>query len=112
MLRILWFIITAASSLFVAFLEGFIWLGHGLKQFILIGGDAWRARPTLLSGTYRCPAGHLIDTDTVSECQACGFRYQGSLWRCANPECQAITPFTNCPTCALSLRNPWRWGRP
>ena len=91
----------------------------------VLGGLAWtalaaisdfvRARRALRGGVLHCPVGHEVATEgDTYECASCGYRYGGqhaSIWECGNVECQAITPFVSCPTCGLSCRNPYRWGR-
>jgi len=77
--------------------------------------DASKARHSLREGALTCPRGHSLVTegaDVVFSCAKCGFVYEdGSAWICSNPECQAVTPYINC-ACGLSVRNPFRWGRP
>lgn len=59
-----------------------------------------------------CPKGHELAQEGVFTCARCGFVYEGSVWICSNPECRAVTPYTNCIICGQSIRSPWRWGRP
>ncbi len=75
--------------------------------------DFGKARHRLSAGTLVCPRGHANPTEGgVYSCSSCGFVYAGSIWLCGNPECQAKTPFVHCVECGLSVRNPYRWGRP
>ena len=85
------------------------------RRSTLVLYDLGKARRRLSGGTLTCPRGHAIVTegaDVAFCCTKCGFVYAGgSAWICGNPECQAITPYINCE-CGLSVRNPYRWGRP
>ena len=115
-------ILAALARLLVAILlvaaEGVFWLRHGLREVRLFIRDALAGRRALADGTLRCPRGHTVFPveDEMYECASCGFRYEvgegRSIWECPNVECGATTPFVHCPTCWLSVRNPWRWGRP
>lgn len=91
-----------------------LWTLYSVGRMLAIGSDAARVPLRLPGGVLRCPAGHAIPTegaDQTYQCAGCGFVYRGgSVWVCANPECGATTPYTNCPTCGLSVRNPYRWG--
>jgi hypothetical protein len=79
---------------------------------ILIGAiDFLSARYRMRGGALHCPDGHVIPLEGVFECSSCGFRYRGSGLVCGNVECRAHTPYVNC-SCGLSVRNPYRWGRP
>lgn len=76
--------------------------------------DFARARRALRGSVLHCPVGHEVATEGGTyECSSCGYVYGGhaSIWECGNVECKAITPFISCPTCGLSCRNPYRWGR-
>lgn len=77
--------------------------------------DLRRSRKALRGGVLHCPTGHEVPTEgDTYECSGCGYVYGGShasIWECGNPECRAITPYISCPTCGLSIRNPYRWGR-
>jgi hypothetical protein len=57
-----------------------------------------------------CPRGHPVPTDgSVYSCASCGFTWEGSTsLLCPNPECKAGTPYLSCPTCSLSVPNPYR----
>jgi hypothetical protein len=77
-----------------------------------VATDFVRAEQSMRDGQLHCPNGHAVPTEGIFECGACKFTYAGSVWLCGNPECQATTPYTNCPICGLSVRNPNRWGRP
>ena len=115
-----WFFSLAdlAVALLDVAMQALFWLWHGLAQAVVIIHDAVLARRTMKGGRLHCPRGHEIpldltdDPDLVLTCEACGFSYAGSALHCSNPECLApITPYLNCPTCGLSVRNPYRWGR-
>lgn len=59
----------------------------------------------------RCKHGHRTQTaGGLYQCQGCNFIYEGSAWLCGNPECRAVTPFVECSTCGVSVRNPYRLG--
>ncbi len=85
---------------------------------VLVTFDFVKARRSLPAGTLVCPNGHSIPTEGGTySCTKCGFVYGGSsasIWICGNPECHAVTPYVNCIEidCGLSVRNPYRWGRP
>ena len=93
--------------------EGCFWLMHFAYVVSVKIFDANRALQTVQGGALHCPEGHLIETeDEAYECTVCNYTYIGSIWICANPECRAVTPYVNCPICGISVRNPYRWGRP
>jgi hypothetical protein len=97
----------------LAMIELGFWALHVLGRFVIASLDAARNRHVLVTGRVFCPRGHEIPTDGgVYRCTACDFTYEGSIWQCANPECRASTPYVDCPTCGLSVRSPYRWGRP
>lgn len=105
----------------VTAVEGVLWIGHGLRQLVLIGWDATRGLWGFRGSMLRCPDGHAFpisghDLAYDFECSACGWRWSakfGTELRCTNVECAAPNaPFVACPTCGLSVRNPFRWGRP
>lgn len=85
-----------------------------LWQALSFSFDVVRSRRALRGGTLHCPIGHEVSTEGETYCcDACGFTYGGakaSIWLCGNPECGAISPYVNCPTCGLSCRNPYRRG--
>jgi hypothetical protein len=89
-------------------------LGFAARSCLVLY-DVARARHSLPGGKLTCPRGHAVVTegaDVVFSCNQCGFVYEGgSAWICSNPECQAVTPYLNC-ACGLSIRNPYRYGRP
>lgn len=90
--------------------EGLWWLFHLGRRALAIATDTLASRHRLTQGGVRCPEGHSFSTEGTYTCSSCRFTYQGSIWRCANPECHAGTAFANCPTCRLSVRNPYRLG--
>ncbi len=103
-----------AFKVCVLLVEGAFWtrlVARGAKDVLV---DATRGLPALTGAPLECPEGHLFDPEgAVYRCEACGWTYRGSPWTCPNPECSASTsPYTNCPICGLSVRNPARWGRP
>lgn len=91
-------------------------LTRALWRSTVVIRDARQGLRTLEDGHLRCPRGHFIATSGDGEvyaCEACGWTYEnGSIFRCSNPECGATTSYVSCPTCGLSVRNPYRWGRP
>lgn len=101
-------------SVVLVSIEGVFWIIHGLGWAIGIGKDVVKSRRSMEDGVLRCPRGHEIPLDNlICECTNCGYVYEGSLLQCPNPECQAqITSYVNCPTCGLSVRNPYRFGKP
>lgn len=102
-----------ALALLVLVVEGLFWLMHGVVVGVRFAMDFGTARASVKGGTLVCPSGHAIPTEGETyECMACKFTYEGSIFICGNPECQAVTPYVNCPTCGLSVRSPYRLGRP
>lgn len=97
------------SSLVLLF-EGVCWFVVGISNTIHLISEVVGAQRRLSGGNLQCPRGHVVPTEgMVWECESCGFRWQGSVWRCENPECHAITPFVRCFTCRVSVRNPYRY---
>ena len=92
-------------------LELLMWVVYYLRHAVLKGKDVVVGIRSIRSGQLRCPKGHVVPITGVWECSACSFTWEGSGLRCPNPECGALTPFLSCP-CGLSIRNPYRWGRP
>ena len=106
-------LISLAWGILVFFIEVILWTLSLLRAFVFKLFDYSKARRSFSKGELTCPQGHTIPTeDEIYECTECGFTYTGSIWFCPNPECQATTPYVNCPECRLSVRNPYRWGRP
>jgi hypothetical protein len=64
----------------------------------------------LRHATVLCPRGHVVQTSGGTyRCSRCSFVYSdASIWLCQNPACQAVTPYCACPTCGLSVLNPYR----
>ena len=96
--------------------ESVYWIG----SFFVGGGqrfvDLVAARKRLSDGQLHCPAGHVVPTEhLLLQCEQCSFTYSTdhghSIWYCPNRECQAATPFVSCH-CGLSIRNPYRYGKP
>ena len=111
-LRVAWWSIRLSVRVMLLCLEGLCWVLLGLRELGIYLLDAGRASKLLDDGELHCSRGHVIPTENLFvECRACGFRYEGSILECANPECGATTPFLNCPTCSESVRNPFRYGR-
>ena len=85
---------------------------------VAVGGGEWlldfmHGRASRVDTAVRCPRGHIIETEgDVYQCDGCGWVYMGSILVCENVECNALTLFLNCHECGLSVRNPYRWGRP
>jgi len=110
--RLLFGLLRLAVHLALLALETVLWIGLALWGLIVRIKDGHSAFASVKGGSLRCPKGHAVPlSGGTYECSACGFTYQGSILRCGNPECRAITPFVNCPECGLSVRNPFRWGR-
>lgn len=117
MMFLLFKLVFKFGKLFVSLLllvcEGIIWLGYILWGLLIRIVDLIHARSSFQDGELHCPQGHLIPTfGETYECSECSAVFTGSIWQCPNPECQAVTPYINCPDCGLSVRNPYRWGRP
>ena len=112
----MWLIFELAQfgfKLLVAVAESVFWIIRGGSTFFHFAADTLHARASLTDGELRCPREHVIAMDSeMCECASCGFTYEGSIWVCANPECGLIAPYVDCPTCGLSVRNPYRLGRP
>lgn len=105
-------LVRAAVFVVTTAMEAVLWLGLGLFGLVVRIRDARLARRNSRDGDLHCPKGHVVPIENGTyECGACGFIYQGSILRCANPECRAVTPYINCPECTLSVRNPYRYGR-
>lgn len=102
------FAVAVAGWRFVFGALGFL---HGGS---LLAFDFAKSRRSLKAGVLHCPRGHAIETEGgVYQCSRCSFTYSGSLLLCRNPECTApVTPYVDCPDCGISVRNPYRWGRP
>ncbi len=98
----------------VSLAEAMFWVVHLLIGGARIGVDAVLARRRTRGGMLTCPRGHQfpITADGIEiEC-ACGWRSKGNVLKCANPECtEPNAPFVSC-WCGLSVRNPYRLGRP
>lgn len=97
--------------LIVAAIELLWWLVYLLRQARDHIIDALRAWRRTRGGELRCDCGSVVETEGVFECGACGYTYEGTVWQCGNPECGATTSYTEC-RCGLSVRSPYRWGRP
>lgn len=111
-MRMIWKLLKLVWSVLVLLVEAVFWLVKITASLVGISWDGVKGIAKLLRGTLRCPRGHEIQTEGQTyECTACSYTYTGSIFRCANPECSATTPYVNCPTCGLSVRSPYRWGR-
>ncbi|MEQ8272350.1 MAG: hypothetical protein RKU31_01725 [Deltaproteobacteria bacterium] len=99
----------------VSLAEAMFWAVHLLIGGVRIGVDAVLIRRRASGGVLTCPRGHhfsVSDDDNIEiEC-SCGWRSKGNALKCANPECtERSAPFVSC-WCGLSVRNPYRLGRP
>ena len=105
-----------AVALVLILIEAVFWVLAGIRLLFTVISGLWHARRALGRGEAVCPRGHVfLLAGQVYECSACGYTYEatGSLLLCPNPECNApVASFVNCPTCGLSVRNPFRWGKP
>lgn len=109
----MWWIVTTIVSGVVLVLEAGFWIVSIAWSVFVKTADAAGAAGSVKAGVLRCPRGHAIPlSDGTYECSACKFVYEGSILKCGNPECGATTTYINCPECGLSVRNPYRWGRP
>src|SRR5438105_3775283 len=97
---VLYFLSTAVEALF--------WTVHGVASALRLTGAVARSAARLSDGTLRCPRGHIVPTEGETyECASCGYRYEGSVWLCPNPECEApVSSYCTCPTCGLSVPSP------
>jgi hypothetical protein len=113
-LKYLWFLVKLlwAAAVGLATLCWWVWAlaRNAFHQTVDIAAASRARRGTSLV----CPRAHEFPTEGqgLIQCKACGFTYEGSLLICGNPECRAPSQHVACPTCGLSVRNPWRWGRP
>lgn len=115
LLKTTWTLLRLVIWVALLLVEGCFWLGAFMFGAGVTVMDIVKAIRSRRDGVLRCPRGHEVPTTGgVYECTACGWVWEGdSMLRCPNPECQAPTPYVNCPEagCGLSVRNPWRWGR-
>lgn len=108
----MWLITVFVRALLIA-MEAVFWIMSLTWGLFVKVADATGAAAAVKDGVLRCPRGHAIPLSAGTyECAACKFTYEGSILKCGNPECGASTPYINCPECGLSVRNPYRWGRP
>ena len=99
------------ANVVVGVIEGVLWLFHGTRRTVETATDAVHLARVVFGNGLTCPRGHPVPTFGTYQCSACGFTFEGSAWRCPNPECMApVSPRTECPTCSLSVRNPCRVG--
>lgn len=112
--RAAWSLAKAAFAVLVAAWSVTIRTLRALSGGSLLALDFVRSRRSLAGGMLRCPRGHEIETEGgVYQCTRCSFTYRGSMLLCCNPECPSpVTAYLDCPDCGLSVRNPYRWGRP
>lgn len=96
-------------SVAVLALEAILWIGYGAVYALGFGRDVTRSLRIAFRGRVLCPRGHALPFENATyTCSACGYTYDGSVWVCGNSECRATTAHTECPTCGLSVRNPFR----
>src|SRR5262245_26183669 len=104
-------LITASLKLLfglaVLAVEVVCWFVVGIGYTLRLTGEVIGARRRLAGGLH-CPRGHSVPIFGTYECGRCHIRYEGSVWRCPNPECHAVTPYASCPVCRLGVRNPYR----
>lgn len=111
--KVVWRIASLLVRIAIYIIEGIIWLLYLGWSCIVKTSDAGKAAGSVYDGQLRCPRGHPVPlSGGMYECAECGFVYEGSILQCGNPECSAGTSYVNCPECGLSVRNPYRWGRP
>lgn len=116
-LRVTWRLVRFMIGVVLVALEAVFWIVAVAFGAGLTAKDLGKAILSWRGGILHCPRGHEIPTcGQTYECTACGFVWEsGSILKCPNPECPSpVTPYVNCPEggCGLSVRNPWRWGRP
>ena len=105
------FLARLAVRLVALAVEAVVWGIAGAARLLGLAHDLPRLAAGRPGGVLRCPLSHEIPVEGVNECSACGYRYIGSVFCCPNPECPApVATYTNCPTCGLSVRSPYRWG--
>lgn len=119
-LQQVWRLSRFAFKAVVLVVEVTCWAAYAARQVATFGLDAVRGLWSYRGGMLHCPQGHAFalsgpDLAYDFEC-SCGWRWSGKLGSelyCPNPECdQPVAPYVSCPTCSLSCRNPFRWGRP
>ncbi|MFA5061675.1 MAG: hypothetical protein WC526_00835 [Patescibacteria group bacterium] len=118
-LKLLWWTIRITARLALLLLESAFWLFHAVRWLVTIADDFFKAKRLMPAGELHCPRGHLVlpaREKQVAKCEACGWTFEASgfdILVCKNPECVSPqTSYINCPTCGLSVRNPYRLGRP
>jgi len=105
------------AYLLLAICESVFWLFTTVIGGAVMVSDFVKSRRAIVNGALKCPRGHNIDVhgeDVTYTCGACGFTFaagQNGPWICKNVECRAATPYINCH-CGLSVRAPYRVGRP
>ena len=114
LLRLAWSLARAVFATLVAAWSLLFGALRALRGGSLTAFDFVKARRSLRGGVLHCERGHAIETEGgVYQCGRCSFTYRGSLLVCGNPECPSpVTQYVDCPDCGLSVRNPYRWGRP
>jgi hypothetical protein len=116
MMKLLVSITKVTFNIAVGVFVAVCWGLFSLMKASAVVSDFARAHPWHLRPEVLCPLGHTIPTNTEMsgafyECQSCHWVAQGSYWGpCGNPECCSTAAFIGCPTCGLSVRNPYRWG--
>lgn len=106
-------VLRLSIAVLVGMVELGCWLILGARKTLSVLVDLRRAGAVLPGHELHCPEGHIVPTEGVFECQACGYRYAGSVWLCPNVECPSpVTSYTNCVVCGLSVRSPMRIGKP
>lgn len=102
-IKLIWWMLKMAGALvwWLVALTNWLWRGLQVVKAPAFGQG--------LAHMATCPEGHEFATTGVQTCGACGWTWQGSIWRCTNPECPSpVTAFVGCPECGLSVRNPFR----
>lgn len=116
MARLLLLLVSAVVEGLLTALEAVLWACWSLLQLATWLVHALQGRQRVLPDTEGlalvCPQGHEVPTEGgLYQCSRCFYTYEGSMLVCENPECRASTAFIDCPTCGLSVRNPYRWGK-
>lgn len=106
-LRLTALLLRASYALVISAFHGSVYLIATAWRSVRLLRALHQVRGQLALDTLRCPRGHDLETTGTYQCEQCSYVYEGSAWLCANPECQATTPYINC-ACGLSVRNPYR----
>ncbi len=89
--------------------EAVFWVLSFLWRSIWFLADMVRANRAMKGGTLHCQNDHPVPTEGgLYECE-CGYVYEGSIFKC--PFCSSSTPWVKCPTCGISVKSPYIFGK-